>query len=275
MRIAAGVGAEEDRRHPGEPDAHPAGARPALGLAALTCRRPPAPLCRSTCVPAPGAAAADPGSCPAGPWQLLPGSEAAAPSGKLPASSQSRALSRPRVLLLRGRRLPSSRQGAPESRGVCTTCTGSRGQEYYVAGEKIRLGVGVPAERQVKGVPAVSGRHEGPGGPSCLVGTFTPDCQTSRTRLGAASSTLPSPSSGRTAQGGESRRLFAFCTRVERPGGGGADSPPGRRGRGRRGVNKLPSCCPWVSKAQGQASVRLSSLRTYPALFNYLSLLFS
>lgn len=162
MRIAAGVGAEEDRRHPGEPDAHPAGARPPLGLAALTCRRPPAPLCRSTCVPAPGAAAADPGSCPAGPWQLLPGSEAAAPSGKLPASSQSRALSRPRVLLLRGRRLPSSRQGAPESRGVCTTCTGSRDPEYYVAGEKIRLGVGVPAERQVKGVPAVSGRHEGP-----------------------------------------------------------------------------------------------------------------
>lgn len=48
-------------------------------------------LGRSTCVPAPGAAAADPGSGPAAPGPLLPGSEeVAAPSGKLPASSQRR-----------------------------------------------------------------------------------------------------------------------------------------------------------------------------------------
>lgn len=56
---------------------------------ALTCRGPLAPLCRSTCVPVPGVAAAAPGSCPAAPWLLLPGTEeAAAPSGKLAASSR-------------------------------------------------------------------------------------------------------------------------------------------------------------------------------------------
>lgn len=60
-----------------------------LGQVALTCRGPRFPLGRSTCVPLPGVAAVAPGSCPAAPWLLLPGSEeAAAPSGKLAASSR-------------------------------------------------------------------------------------------------------------------------------------------------------------------------------------------
>lgn len=62
-----------------------------MGQVALTCRGPLAPLGRSTCVLAPGVAAAAPGSCPAAPWLLLPGTEeAAAPSGKLAASSRPR-----------------------------------------------------------------------------------------------------------------------------------------------------------------------------------------
>lgn len=68
---------------------HPeSGARTKQGLVAFTCRCPRASLGSSTCVPAPGAAAADPGSCPAAPSTLLPGSEVAAPSGTLPASSR-------------------------------------------------------------------------------------------------------------------------------------------------------------------------------------------
>lgn len=97
-------------------------ARTQPGLAALTCRRPRAPLGSSTCVPAPGAAAADPGSCPAASSPLLPDSEAAAPSGKLPASSRRWSSLPACAPLLRGRRLPSARQGAPEGRGVCATC---------------------------------------------------------------------------------------------------------------------------------------------------------
>lgn len=74
----------------GAPAAPQEPGRTKQGLAALTCRRPRAPLGSSTCVPGPGAAEADPGSCPAAPSPLLPGSEAAAPSGKLPASSRRR-----------------------------------------------------------------------------------------------------------------------------------------------------------------------------------------
>lgn len=85
-----------------------------LGQVALTCRGPRVPLGRSTCVPAPGVAAAAPGSCPAASWLLLPGSEeAAAPSGKLAASSR-RPSSLPALCpgRLRGRsRLPLSPAG--------------------------------------------------------------------------------------------------------------------------------------------------------------------
>lgn len=97
-------------------------ARSQPGLAALTCHRPRAPLGSSTCVPAPGAAAADPGSCPAASSPLLPDSEAAAPSGKLPASSRRWSSFPACARLLGGRCLPSPRQGAPEGKGVCATC---------------------------------------------------------------------------------------------------------------------------------------------------------
>lgn len=81
----------ELRRWAGGGPPHPAGARPPLALIALTCRCPRSSPGRSTCVPAPGAAAADPGSGPAAPGPLLPGSEeVAAPSGKLRASSPRR-----------------------------------------------------------------------------------------------------------------------------------------------------------------------------------------
>lgn len=79
------------RRWAVEDRPHPAGARPPRAPIALTCRCPRGSLGRSTCVPAPGAAAADPGSGPAAPGPLLPGTEeVAAPSGKLPAPSRLR-----------------------------------------------------------------------------------------------------------------------------------------------------------------------------------------
>lgn len=80
VRVAAEVGT---------PPA-PRGPRAHRRLPAFTCRCPQGPLGSSTCAPAPRAAAADPGSCPAAPSPLLPGSETAAPSGTLPTSSRRR-----------------------------------------------------------------------------------------------------------------------------------------------------------------------------------------
>lgn len=84
------------------------------GPAARTCRRPPAPRGSSTRVPAPGVAAADPGSCPAGPSPPLPGSEAAAPSGTLASSWRRWPPLQPCARLLRARRrLPVPGGGRP------------------------------------------------------------------------------------------------------------------------------------------------------------------
>lgn len=212
-------------------------ARTQPGLAALTCRRPRAPLGNSTCVPAPGAAAADPGSCPAAPSPLLPDSEAAAPSGKLPASSRCWSSLPACARLLRGRSFPSSRQGAPEGRGVCATCAMHRGWGCRGAeGSDLESGVGADAaEEQGDGSPAVLGRRGGCGVPAVSLGMFTGDPRTRRAWLWAAPSPLASSWAGRDGQGARSRRLCASCPRLARPGGGGAGSHPGERAEEPRG----------------------------------------
>lgn len=154
-------------------------ARTQPGLAALTCRRPRAPLGSSTCVPAPGAAAADPGSCPAAPSPLLPDSEAAAPSGKLLASSRRWSSLPACARLLRGRRLPSPRQGAPEGRGVCATCAkhGAGGVAEPGVGPGVRGGGCVQMRRRDRETrrprcsagAAVAGSQ--PSCPRCSLGT--------------------------------------------------------------------------------------------------------
>ena len=206
------------------------------GLAALTCRRPRVPLGSSTCVPAPGAAAADPGSCPAAPSPLLPDSEAAAPSGKLPVSSRRRRSSLPACArLVRGRRLPSPRQGAPEDRGVCATC--ARHGAGGVAGPGVRPGAGCWVQIPRRGRLRCTAGARVAGPKPARPGPFTRDPQTHRTRLWAAPSPLSSSWAGREGQGAQRRRLCASRSRVARPrgggggGGGGAGShPPEREG---------------------------------------------
>lgn len=136
------------------------------GLAAFTCRCPRASLGSSTCVPAPGAAAADPGSCPAAPSPLLPGSEVGAPSGTLRASPRRRS-PLPALHPAPPRPLSVSPAGGAGEQGRLPHLRGAQG-----SGGPGRVGVqsANPAHRQVDAAPAVPGPRGGAGSGSRLPG---------------------------------------------------------------------------------------------------------
>lgn len=210
------------------------------GPAALTCRCSQAPRGSSTCVPAPGAAAADPGSCPAAPSPLLPGSEAAAPSGTLPASS--RRPSPPPALRPAPPRPPPppplSPAGGAGGQGRLRHLRRHRGWAAVALGDSARSWGAECKFRRPAGE-----RPGGWRGPRRLGRDGH-----AVTRLAGLSLALRAPSCLRPGlsggQGAESGRLLASYTRVARPRGGGAASPPGRRGA--EGLTRFLPVVSWL-----------------------------
>lgn len=239
LRVAAEVGT---------PPA-PRGPRAHQRLPAFTCRCPQGPLGSSTCAPAPRAAAADPGSCPAAPSPLLPGSETAAPSGTLPTSSRRRSP------------LPALRPAPPRPPSLSPAGgAGEPGRLHHLReaqgrgvlrGWGTRLGAGVQtansAAKQVNAAPAVPAGARVAGSRASRPGMVTPSGRTCRTRLWAAPSLSPLPglgAEGRVRKAGE-------CSHFT-PGSHDQEEEEsaltrGKRG-GSRGVNTLPSCCQSFSK---------------------------
>lgn len=187
----------------------------------------------------------DPGSCPAASSPLLPDSEAAAPSGKLPASSRRWSSLPACARLLRGRRVPLPGRGrrragasAPPARSAGLEVSGSRGsrQESGGGGCACRCGGGT-GRRVARGArPARESRglsrlardvHSGPtDSPGSAAGSALP-CRLLR--------------AGRDRRGAQSRRPCASCPRLVGPGGGGAGSHPGGGGGVAQGlISVLP-----------------------------------
>lgn len=233
----------------------PRGPRAHQRLPAFTCRCPRGPLGSSTCAPAPRAAAADPGSCPAAPSPLLPGSETAAPSGTLPTPCRRRSP------------LPALRAAPPRPPSLSPAGgAGEPGRLHHLRvavprGCGTRLGAGVQtansAGKQVNAAPAVPGRRESRGVQVVSPGMVTPRGRTCRTRLWAAPFLSPPP-----GLGAEGRvRTAGGCSHFT-PGSHDQEEEESaltrEKGGGSRGVNTLPSCCQSVSKDQSQASFLLA-----------------
>lgn len=199
------------------------------GPAARTCRRRPAPRGSSTRVLAPGAAAADPGSCPAGPSPPLPGSEAAAPSGTLAASWRRWPPLQPCARLLRARRrlpVPGGGRPRPGASEPPARCAGLRGSGLGRSGASRAAGLG----RGARGVRAVS------------LPRLTPDKRTRSARLWAAPSPPAPSSAGRRARRAERGRPLAFYPGVAEPGRG--------RRRGAEGLTRLLPAVGWLPRTR-------------------------
>lgn len=228
---AGGRGGGDHRLHPGRR------ACSKQWLAALTCRCAQAPRGSSTCLPTPGAGAADPGSCPAVPLPLLPGSEAAAPSGTLPASSSRRSplpalRPAPRSSAAAAGPLPGrghQRAGvfAPPAQGTGLQALGGAGVQARSWGAECKL-LRCAGDRGARRAWLARGSW-GPGRLAWAGHAELPDLLGSA--LGCA---LPLASSWarRGGQGAQSTRPLAFYTKVSRPEEEEEPLLPGAEGRG-------------------------------------------